>query len=126
MIIFFNLSSYAKYSIESKIDMLSIKKADDEKPFINGRNYDVDYEKFNTDVTINYNDNIGIKYARYWFNPENKVFEETGGREFINNLTFQMNGWYKIEASDLYDNKTVYCFIIDKSFDKIEYFCTRN
>ena len=104
---------YAKYVIETSKEVIHIQKADNEKPSINNRKYDVDYENFNTDVTINYNDNTGIKYAKYWFNSKEKVFENEG-IDFENNTKFDISGWYKVEVSDLYDNKTSYIFLIDK------------
>ncbi len=109
---------YAKYVIETSKEVIHIQKADNEKPSINNRKYDVDYENFNTDVTINYNDNTGIKYAKYWFNSKEKVFENEG-IDFENNTKFDISGWYKVEVSDLYDNKTSYIFLIDKKFDNL-------
>lgn len=119
--LFFNLNVYAKYVIEEKYEVINIKKADSDKPYINNRNYDVDYENFNTDVTINYIDNLKIKYAKYWFNENEKVFEGDG-IDFESGTTFNKSGFYKVEVSDMYNNKTIYIFIIDKEVNlaKIE------
>ena len=119
--LFFNLDVYAKYIIEEKYEVINIKKADSDKPYINNRNYDVDYENFNNDVTINYTDNLKIKYAKYWFNESKKDFEGEG-IDFESGTTFKKSGFYKVEVSDMYDNKTIYIFIIDKEVNlaKIE------
>ena len=119
--LFFNLNVYAKYVIEEKYEVINIKNADSDKPYINNRNYDVDYENFNTDVTINYIDNLKIKYAKYWFNENEEVFEGDG-IDFESGTTFNKSGFYKVEVSDMYNNKTIYIFIIDKEVNlaKIE------
>ena len=119
--LFFDLNVYAKYVIEEKYEVINIKNADSDKPYINNRNYDVDYENFNTDVTVNYIDNLKIKYAKYWFNENEKVFEDDG-IDFESGTTFNKSGFYKVEVSDMYNNKTIYIFIIDKEVNlaKIE------
>ena len=67
--------SFAKYVITSEsVEILKINKADNIKPEINGRNKDVEGEIFQTDVTVNFSDNIGIKSAKYWYNSNEKVF----------------------------------------------------
>lgn len=107
------LKSYAKYVINDRETIIKIKNADSEVPKINGRNYNVDYEIFNKNITINYEDNIKVKQGKYWYNPNNKEFNEEGkifetGKEFLD------SGWYKILVEDLYQNKTEYIFLIDK------------
>lgn len=104
---------YAKYVLNQKYEVINIKKADTDKPYINNRNYDIDYESFNSDVTINYFDNLKIKYAKYWFNEKEKAFNGDG-IEFNSGTSFSKSGFYKIEVSDMYENKTTYYFVIDK------------
>lgn len=104
---------YAKYVLNQKYEVINIKKADVDKPYINNRNYEIDYESFKTDVTINYFDNLKIKYAKYWFNEKEKSFDGEG-IDFNSGKIFNESGFYKIEASDMYENKTTYFFVIDK------------
>ncbi len=113
------ISVYGKYVLEANQEMLQIKHADNEKPSINGRNYDVNYENFNRDVNVKFSDNLGIKSAKYWFNQTEKVFNDQNVANLENNTTFSMSGWYKVEVTDLYNNKTIYIFLIDKEFNNI-------
>ena len=71
---FNGVKSYAKYIINHNETIIKIENADSESPVINGRNYNVDYEIFNKNVIINYEDNIKVKSAKYWINSENKEF----------------------------------------------------
>lgn len=104
---------YAKYVLNQKYEVINIKKADIDKPYINDRNYDIDYESFNSDVTIHYFDNLKIKNAKYWFNEKEKAFDGEG-IDFNSGTSFSKSGFYKIEVSDMYENKTIYFFVIDK------------
>lgn len=71
--IFYKVS--AKYTITSEaIEVIKIEKADTVKPNINGRNSDVDGEIFKDDVNVTYSDDFGIGSAKYWYNPDDKVF----------------------------------------------------
>ena len=49
--LFYAINVEAKYVIEQSYEIINIKKADTELPYINERNYNVDYEIFNDDVT---------------------------------------------------------------------------
>lgn len=116
-------NAYAKYVIEEKYEIVNIKNVDSESPYINGVNYDVQNEIFNEDVTIDYEDNLKVKYAKYWYNSETCEFDGEG-QEFDSGTIFSLDGWYKIEVSDMYNNVTTYIFGIDKKFDNIELSCT--
>ena len=113
----------AKYVIEENYEIINIKSADNENPYINDRNYDVTDETFTEDVTVNYNDNLKIKYAKYWYNLYSNEFEGEG-TDFDTGTVFSNDGWYKIEVSDMYDNITIYTFFIDQNFDSVEVICT--
>jgi hypothetical protein len=64
----FNFESkvYAKYIITDTENIAQIKSADNEAPFINGRNYDVDYDVFQISNTVEYKDNLNVKSAKFW------------------------------------------------------------
>ena len=112
----------AKYVIEQSYEIINIKKADTELPYINERNYDVNYEIFGNDVTIDYSDNIKVEYAKYWYNSTTNEFDENG-TDFDSGTTFDLSGWYKVEVSDVYGNITTYIFCIDKEFNELEISC---
>jgi len=121
-IFFIGNVSYAKYYLEIESNIIKIQNADNEFPFINGRNYNIDYETFNSDVNIHYEDNLGIKSARYWFNQTDKIFEGEGN-DFINDTLFKMSGWYKVIVEDKYNHETIYIFLIDKELNSADIFC---
>lgn len=104
----------AKYVYTNTGKIFEIQNADNIFPEINGRNYSVENEYFNKNVTVDFSDNLGIKYGRYYY--EN----DTTGTEFESGKTFEESGFYRIEVSDLYDNKTLYTFYIDKEVDEAE------
>lgn len=113
----------AKYVYVNNINIFKIENADNIAPKINGRNYNVYDEKFNSNVKIDFYDNLGIKYGKYYFKEEifsDTDFESNLGINFESGTVFEKSGFYKIEVSDLYDNKTEYTFIIDKEVDITE------
>lgn len=110
--IFIVFNVEAKYIEDSSMCIVKIEKADTEIPLINGRNFDVSGEVFYNDVIINYEDNTKIKYAKYYFNSEEKEFES--------GKVFSDSGEYKIEVSDIYGNIVTYSFSIQKMIEKID------
>ena len=118
---YFSKSVNAKYVYTNEKNIFKIQSADNTFPEINGRNYDVYDEIFNNNITVNFSDNLGIKYSKYWFKEENNLFlENDAGTSFENGFVFEKSGYYKIEVCDLYDNKTQYTFLIDKEVNKSE------
>jgi hypothetical protein len=114
----FEAKVYAKYIINTSEDIIQINSADSEFPTINGRNYNVDYEVFNTDVLIEYYDNLKVKYAKYWLNTADKDFLGEG-IVFPSGTKFENEGWYKIEVEDFYNHRTTYIFLIDKNVEEV-------
>lgn len=119
--IYFSKNVNAKYVYTNKENIFKIQSADNTFPEINGRNYDVYDESFNDNITVNFSDNLGIKYSKYWFKEDNNVFSENDdGTSFENGFVFEKSGYYKIEVCDLYDNKIQYTFLIDEEVNKSE------
>lgn len=111
----------AKYVYTNIDNVFSIQTADNLAPEINGRNYNVQNESFNTDVQVFFSDKLGVKFARYYFKAQDNIFSESDiGIDFESGFIFENSGFYKIEVSDLYNNKTQYTFLIDKEVNKSE------
>ena len=110
--------SYAKYILNSKVNAFRVKSADNIKPYINNRNYNVYDEIFNDNVKIEISDNIGIKRSEYYFNEflDTEITQDS----FESGKIFEKSGYYKIKVIDLYENVTEYSFIIDKEINEVE------
>lgn len=121
MNIYFSKNVNAKYIYTKTENIFKIQNADNIFPEINGKNYNVYDEEFTTNITVNFSDNLGIKYSKYWYKEDNNLFsEKDNGIDFKTGFVFEKSGYYKIEVSDLYDNKIQYSFLIDKEVNKSE------
>ena len=117
---FKQIKIYAKYVVNSKETIIQIQNADNENPTINGMNQDFYNQRFSENVIINYDDNLKVKYAKYWFNSEKNNFNGEG-TDFESGTEFKNSGWYKIKVEDFYNNDTIYVFLIDKEFNNIDF-----
>jgi hypothetical protein len=115
----FENNAEAKFTYKFSENIISVNSADTTSPFINERNYNVDYDNFVEDVKIDYYDDLKIKSAKYWFNETNKSFSGDG-TDFASGTIFSNSGWYRIVVEDLYSQQTEYIFILDKEFNDLK------
>lgn len=114
---------YAKYILSKNINVFHIDKLmeDKVKPTINAidpNNNDkslTDEEYYtNKDVKVDYDDNIKVDTAKYWYNENEKTFSGDG-KDFDSGIVFTDEGWYKIEIIDIFENKNTVIILIDKT-----------
>jgi hypothetical protein len=109
----------AKFVYDFSENIISINEADVTPPYINGKNYNVDYDNFVQDVKIEYYDDLKVKSAKYWFNETSKEFSGNG-TDFASGISFNKSGWYKVLVEDLYSHQTEYVFVLDKEFNELK------
>lgn len=114
---------YAKYVLSENIIAFHIDKLmeDKIKPTIDAIDPDnndtslTDEEYYtNKDTTIDYDDNIKVETAKYWYNEDEKEFHGEGN-DFESGTIFSDEGWYKIEVTDIFENKNTVILLIDKT-----------
>ncbi len=118
VILIISLEVDAKYIYKNEESIFKIKGADNEKPIINNRNYNVYDEAFSEDVKIDFSDNIGVSLSQYCF-KENENMEDEW-IDFNSGVVFENSGYYKIKVVDLYKNIVEYFFMLDKEVNKSE------
>lgn len=115
--------TYSKYVIiDSKVAFHIDKLMDDKiKPTIdatdpddNKKNYTDEEYYTNKDQKIDYDDNIKVANAKYWYNEDEKEFSGEG-KEFESGTVFTDEGWYKIVITDIFDNTNTVIFLLDKT-----------
>lgn len=114
---------YAKYVLSENIIAFHIDKLmeDKVKPTIDAIDPDnndtslTDEEHYtNKNTTIDYEDNIKVETAKYWYNKDEKEFYGEGNN-FESGTTFVDEGWYKIEVVDIFENRNTVILLIDKT-----------
>ena len=111
-------STYSKYVItDSKVAFHIDKLMEDKvKPTIDGNDKSYTDEEYytNQDQKIDYDDNIKVADARYWYNEDEKEFPGDG-KKFDSGTIFTEEGWYKIVITDIFDNTNTVIFLLDKT-----------
>ena len=116
--------TYSKYVLtDSKIGFHIDKLMDDKiKPTIIVDDPDSDTEVSltdekhytNEDVKVNFDDNIKVGKAEYWYNEDDEIFEGEG-EGFEDGTILTEEGWHKIVITDIFDNTNTVVILIDKT-----------
>lgn len=119
----FTNRTYSKYVLTDNTVAFHIDKLMDDKikPTIDGTDPDgntnshTDEEYYtNKDQKIDYDDNIKVADARYWYNENDKEFPGEG-KKFESVTIFTEEGWYKIVITDIFGNTNTVIFLLDKT-----------
>lgn len=68
----------------------------------------------NKDIIVDFDDNIKVATAKYWYNEDDEIFEGDG-KDFSNKTKFSNEGWYKIVITDIFDNTNTVIILLDKT-----------